>query len=558
MGNFKSFRICDEEMYEYFETLFYQEDQRLPAKWRLEVAREAYGRTERYAPMLLGSKSLLYGAEDAQKQACLLEGFEKFLHEYVGVEGLEELFINNYGVIENHIFLEHDAQGQSKNIREHAKHQMKNAYLGSVLLLDCKYGRDMAKNIYQAQSPITRYLRQEAERIFKRLHPRTAREPLEVELLSVLEEISYKAFMVSALLHDIGYPLAYYLRSAEQMTEYPPYLRILCPMVKVNFAELKSCLLDSRLFQLVEAKEIQKKYQEDDHGVLSALSLLMHFYHNGRVYTLDAMQRCILETAAIAIYRHTDRFPEGERMVYLTDPISYMVRLCDDLQEWDRFKISISGKHNYLQCGRCGRKISESRGNYVCACGQNYRKITQIPNQKVNYICLCDELEIRKDREETRIFLKFHLMKQLEILLEDYRAAYRTQKDLERVELMLRDQTLEPGISLGFFVSNNPVLLIQEMLRESKRSRDEVEDWMENQAEEEKREPLKAFWKAFLEKEKENPFGEQAEGNRLRYGEKAGKFVSDYFGEIYSLYGMLFPKKKGAKGEDEGVMEDGG
>ncbi|MCI8418460.1 MAG: hypothetical protein HFI33_13375 [Lachnospiraceae bacterium] len=543
MGDSKSFPICDEEMYKYFDSLFYKNDRRLSAKWRLEMATGEYGRTERYAAMLLGSKRLLYGAKDAQQQACLLEGFEKFLHEYVGVEGLEELFINNYGVIENHIFLEHDAQGRSKNIREHAKHQMKNAYLGSVLLLDCKYGKDMAKNISQAQSPVTRYLKNEAERILRQLHPKMTGESFESEVLKKLEEISYKSFMVSALLHDIGYPLAYYLRSAEQMTEYPPYLRILCPMVKVNFAELKSYLLDSRLFQLVDSKEIYKKYQADDHGVLSALSLLMHFYHNGRVYTLNTMQRCILEMSAIAIYRHTDRFPEGERMVYLTDPISYMVRLCDDLQEWDRFKISISGKHNYLQCGNCGRKIPENKGNYACACGQTYKKITQIPNQKVNYICLCDQLKINKKRDKTEIYLKFHLMKQLEILLEDYRAASKSQGDLKRVETMLQDQTLEPGIKLVFFVSNNPILLIQEMLKESKKSRDEVESWIE-QAAEEKRGPLQAFWKDFLEKEQENPYGDQVEKNRLRYGEKTAKFVSDYFGEIYSLYEMLFPKEK--------------
>jgi hypothetical protein len=36
------------------------------------------------------------------------------------------------------------------------------------------------------------------------------------EILAKLEEWCYKIYMVSALLHDMGYPLEYYLRSARK------------------------------------------------------------------------------------------------------------------------------------------------------------------------------------------------------------------------------------------------------------------------------------------------------------------------------------------------------
>lgn len=538
----KRYQINDDGMYEYFEKLLYDEnDRRLPSGWRITDEVSDYGLTEENVATLLGSKMLIYGREDARKQVCLIESFEKFLHEYIGVEGLEELFVNNYGVIENYIFLEHDALGQSKNIREHAKHQMKNAYLGSVLLLEYKYLEDMAGRIYQEQGPVTHYLRSEAQIILKKTsRAGKASSASEASVLKKLEEISYKVFMVSSLLHDIGYPLAYYLRAAKQMTDYPPYLKILSPTVKAEFAELKAYLLDSKLFQLVNQEAIYKKYTENDHGVLSALSLLMHFYHNGRIYSLNEEQRCIIEMSAIAIYRHTDWFAEGERMVYLTDPISYMVRLCDDMQEWERFKISINEKHNYLQCGNCGRRIPEENGNYKCECGQNYRKITRINNQKMNHVCLCDGLEIKLEENKVKIIAKFDFMKQLEILLEDYMAVWKSKKDLEKVQKRLLDQALSPDMEIEFFVSNNPISIIERMIHESKKTEEEITKWMNSEIRnEEKKRLLLEFWADYKIKRRDNPFGGQWEKNRRKYEKKVREYMLKYYGEIYSLYEFL-------------------
>lgn len=536
MGNGKSYSINDESMYNYFEKLMYSTEKggRLPAAWKVGNVEMEYGLTEQNAAMLLGSRRLLYGREDAKEQLCLLETLEKFLHEYIGIEGLEELFINNYGAIENGIFMEHDSEGNSKNIREHAKHQMKNAYLGSVFLRECGYMRNMAENIYRGQSAVTQYLKSAAAANIRK----TGKSMEESAILKKLEELSYKIVMVSSLLHDIGYPLAYYLRCARQMTDYPPYLKILCPAVKVQFPELKAYLLDSKLFQLVSQEEIAQKYEKNDHGVLSALSLLMHFYHNGRVYSLNGVERCIIEMSAIAIYRHTDRFCEKERMVYLTDPISYMVRLCDDMQEWERFKVTINEKHNYLQCGNCGRRIGEKNGFYTCDCGQNYRKITMIANKKLNYICLCDELKVEKKKDLTRVSADFNLMKQIEILLEDYTAAVRSAKSLDQVKKMLKDQSIEPKMEFSYYLSNNPIKLIEKMIEKSGKKDSAIEAWIES-AEENRKEPLKTFWADFMEKRKDNPYGAEIEKNRLRYKDKVKDYVKGYYGEIYSLYEML-------------------
>lgn len=532
MKKSREFLINDTEMYQYFEQLIYGEDSERLKGWKVKHDTLEYGLTERNVSKLIGTKELLYGEEDAEKQICLLETLEKFLHEYIGIRGLEELFINNYGEIENSIFLEHDAEGSPRNIREHAKHQMKNAYLGSVLMLECGYMQDMAKKIYQEQSPVTRRMTQEVREFLEKTE--------ETEILKKLEELAYKIFMVSSLLHDIGYPLAYYLRSARQMTEYPPYLNILCPTVKAEFADIKSSLLDSWLFRYVDAKKIQEKYAADDHGVLSALSLLMHFYHNGRIHFLKREERCIVEMAAVAIYHHTDRFPEVMRMVYLTDPISYMVRLCDDMQEWERFKILINKKHNFLQCGQCGRLIKEKNGIYQCKCGRSYEKVTMIQNRKLNYICLCDELRIKKREKSVSVSAKFHFLKQLEILMDDYRCIVKTAGDMEKIQKMLEGQALCPEMKVDYFVSNNPVEIIKQMIRDSGKTEAQIKTWMEQELSGERQQAFREFWDDFKIKMEENPFGRTKEKNQLKYEKKVQDYVLTYYGQIYSLYKMLF------------------
>lgn len=557
----------DENMYQYFDALLYGDNSKLKAEWKREMPLEPYGLTDYDVNALLGSKSLLYEQEDAEKQICLLETMQKFLHEYVGIEGLEELFVNNYGTIENSIFLEHDGSGNPVHTREHAKHQMKNAFLGSVLLLEWGYLEDMVKNIYQAESMTTKYLVTQAYQALKeeRLLDKGAGKPEkewkdpenENHLLGKLEAMTYKIFMVSSMLHDIGYPLEFYLRSAQMLTDYPPYLHILAPAVKTEFAQIKSYLLGSQLFRQIDNQVIREKYLKNNHGVLSAISLLLHFYCSGQIYSLSSEERCIIEMSAIAIFHHTDKFQEGFRMVYLQDPISYMVRLCDDLQEWERFKLLISDKHNYLRCENCGRLIREKGGEYECAsCKRKYTKITQIANRKVNYICMCDRLLLdkksRAGEDVVHITVEFDCMKQIEILLDDYTAVKRREADLKKVQKFVQKQSMNPAMEIDFFVSNNPLLLIERMIEESGKTDTEIQEWIKNyysrKQEQKKRENLEKFYQDYLRKKAKNPFGgtkeNPVESNFLKYEEPVREYVLEYYGEIYSLYQMLHSEEK--------------
>lgn len=522
--------VNDDGMYAYFENLIYRENSFHARGWKQQYDAMPYGLTDHQVKTIHGSKELLYGKRDADRQICLLQTMQKFIHENIGIEGLEELLVNNYGTIENSIFFEHDSTGRPANIREHAKHQMKNAYLASVLLLEFGYLQNMAEAISKELSYTTSYMTAQAREIVKN----------EMDVRRKLEELSYKIVLLSSLLHDIGYPLEYHLRSAQEISDYPPHLKLFTPTVKAEFSEIKVYLLESQLFRQVSHDKIQKKYQENNHGVLSALSLLMHFYYSGRIYSLSDEKRCIIEMAAIAIYHHTDRFSKAERMVYLQDPISYMVRLCDDLQEWERFKLLISEKHNYLLCNDCAKILLEKNREYTCpSCKRKYYKVTQIDNRKVNYICLCDGLEIIKTGNQVEIKFLFHLMKQMEILLDDYTAVLKSESDIKNIEQMISNQGWDPKLKLKWFVSNNPLYLIGEMIDTSSK-KDELDEWLEKQKKTKSGKNVKVFYQDYLLKKDQEIFGGRLEANDLKYKSEVQTFVKKYYGEIYYLYQFLY------------------
>ena len=158
----------------------------------------------------------------------------------------------------------------------------------------------------------------------------------------------------------------------------------------------------------------------------------------------------------------------------------------------------------------------------------------------MNYICLCDELEIEKREDKVKIIVKFDLMKQLEILLEDYCAVRKSKEDLERIQEGLKHQALAPDMEIDFFVSNNPIRIIEKMIEESKRNEEEILNWMNSELHKaEKKKCLLEFWEDFEAKRRDNPFGDEVEKNRRKYWEKVKSYILQYYGEIYSLHEFL-------------------
>lgn len=527
----KEINVNDTEMYAFFEeevdnifsVLCGREQGR--KKHRNQLA--AYG-----AARIYKSLTVIYETNDVKEEMCLIENVLNILDRYICIEGMEHLLINNYSSIENGIFLEYSPDGNPKRIREHYKHQFRNAYLGLLFLERLHFDEYIVDSLLNEENEYACYI------VDSVMHGD------EKKLYEHVREIVYKSYLISALFHDIGYPLAYYFRMANEIHEFTPFFKIINPAVKAEFTEIRALLNNSLMFRTIDNYQILKKYKENDHGCLSAISYLMNFYFSGNIYQLNPKNRCIVEMAAVAIYKHTDKFDDNHRMIFSQDPISYLLRICDDMQEWQRFLVVIDRTHNYLQCLSCGRIVRPELGDlktYVCQCGKQFRKITHMDNKKVNYIDICDGLILSENNGQICVGLNYNPYSQLELILSDYGAVTYRNKGLKALESMLKFQKYLPDIKLQYFVSNNPIALIQNMMKESEKTIDDVKAWIETIEMPEKKGTMRAFMGKYEEAlpDMEKMYGKKVEKNAAKYAEKSRKFVEDNMGEIYMLWEYL-------------------
>lgn len=521
--------VNDENMYDYFHNLlkgkldelsFSKEKQRKSENWQMGLT--AYNFEQIY-----DTRRAIYSEEEVCNELCMTDDILHIFQTHFCIPGIDRLLVNNYGALENDIFLEYDSRnGLPKKIREHYKHQYRNVYLGSLLLLEYGFLEAMSDCIRQSDSIVAHYIKAQME-------------GNEVDIKKAL----YQAYLIAAMFHDIGYPLDYFMRKAEQIHQYPPFYKIISSHIKTEFMELRAMLAGSLLFQIVPEERIKGKYNRNDHGCLSAISFLLNFYSSGSIYMLDNRDRCVVETAALAIYRHTDQLSDN-CLIFEEDPLSFMVRLCDDLQEWERFLLVINEKHNYLKCMKCGSTIKAAGKKYYCNCGESYEKITDIANKKVNYINLCNQLVLHYNEEDKslEIRLDFDHYKQLEILLDDYCAVVKRQEDLDKVKNYLRCQKFIPAIQLDYYLSNNPVKLIEDYMKRNNLTIEELrkeilkkQSW--NETGNKKMQEFLAKAEEYMQDEEKqrHDFGGEMERDVFCYGAKAREFVEEYLGQIHSI-----------------------
>lgn len=529
--------VNDKNMYQFF-----QDDAR-------RIFHDLCGERKSYVPMQFTADAIaeicrnlevFYSQEEVMEEACLIDNILEIVKRYIGIEGMENLLLNNYATIENAIFLEHSSGGVPKRIREHYKHQFRNVYLGLLLLdemgFDCCIEECLLKENNEYACYIMDCIRQDRnEGFFEEDGER-----------SILKEIVYKSYFVSALFHDIGYPLAYYLRVSQEIQQFVPFFKIISAELKTEFAEIKALLNNSLLFRTVDVKEIKEKYQQNDHGCLSAISFLMNFYFSGSIYCLGKGEknRCIVEMAAVAIYKHTNIWTGTNRMIFSQDPISYLLRICDDMQEWQRFLVLIEDTHNYLMCTKCGKIIrpqKEDDKEYSCDCGKQFRKITGHENKKINYVDICDSLTLFVEGEKIIVQFHYNYYRQIELILSDYQSVLYREKGLKELQKMLLFQKHIPEIELRYSLSNNPIVLIQKMIEESSKSLECIFEWINKTEDGKTKQHLLDFYSIYqrMLPEADIIFGEEIERNAVRYGGVAKDFVENYLGEIYQIWDFL-------------------
>lgn len=401
------------------------------------------------------------------EKVSIFDSALSFLREVVMVEGADALFSKHYYDIEWDMFLEYDfASEDMRYYRDHFVHQIRNGYFGGILLWHFGFSELFMKAFEEyPQYPAARFIemhRPSGDQNFGR---------------TVLR----KTWFMAAFFHDIGYPLAYHNRSTSKIENYMPYASSFFRQERIPFSEIVSKLSDSYLFQAVDYGELKEQYEKNDHGMLSALCLLFSYYNSGFIRSLKPADYCAIELAAFSIFAHTRKYSiqakESKRAdirfgrpVFAQDPFAFLLRFCDDLQEWQRVYFYVSDNPNTLICKHCLQPVRRDGIVYTCGCEKDhegthcFEKITSFPYKKINYLSVCDSMKIYIKDNQLIFDLDYDYIKLLEIIPINPRFAEIRKEELNKLELIINNQALFPKAVLHYFISNDYRLIKMKLI----------------------------------------------------------------------------------------------
>lgn len=451
------------------------------------------------------TKNLMMIYSDEKRCEDYIAVFDKmreFVSRVLRITGLERLFIQYYYKIEWNMYAEEDSK--KGFYREYFVHQIRNAYFGYELL----WGD---KEISLIDGALECF-KQEEDSSFTVYIKNCLGNQVENDNKSI-RILLFKTWFISALFHDIGYPLVDLSRLENQIETYMPYFKYFDHHNRLDFLEIKSLLADSYLFSIVSCKELEKRYSENDHGILSALCLLLNYYHTGTIHSLNAVDRCSIELAAVSIFAHTNKYGiqntdikglEYYRPVFAQNPMAFLLRICDDLQEWERMHFLNGNDSNILICNDCFSVViaDEAVIDYRCQCGKKFKKLTQFSYRKINLVEVCRSLELGLDEEKAvSIRLNYDKFRLIEVAFIDEQYAKYRRKELKNLQKLLVNQRWLPCFRLHYFVSSNIRILKYEILREFFGKREDT--WNTLLDQKYNKEALDSEYTKLIEKEEE-------------------------------------------------------
>lgn len=348
---------------------------------------------------------------------------KKIIHQYLGIPMLDKMFDEDYFNFEwdMHVgqnFKEH----RNDYNRDHFLHQVRNLVMMFNLLNDeniklyqiIKSISPSVHSLPSKEGKVPEYMKKKEQQFFsyvfnqKKYQFDCFLEDYKAIIGSVDDEdylheyytkyVIFASTFLSALFHDMGYPICHFLEVRHRVSDYNPYLYMFTHNSVDSFDQLFSKMNDSLLFTIVSREEIKSrlninKKRKYDHGVYSAIAFLLPFYESGLINTLSPEKQCAIEIASIAIYNHTAsynciKFSENNNYyqpVFRQNPVSFLLRFCDDLQEWDRRYFEISTDSDLVICTKCGTPLVNNAQN-----DNNCTDKSDIRNYRMQYYCLCD------------------------------------------------------------------------------------------------------------------------------------------------------------------------
>ena len=305
----------------------------------------------------------------------------------------------------------------------------------------------------------------------------------------ILKASAYTA----ALFHDIGYPIVHYFLIQNRLLDFSPPINMLISSDKSTYDAICAKLSQSLLFQLVDRKDIIDRCQNGDHGAFSAIILLLHFYESGLIFSLRPEQKAIIELAAHTIFNHTNRYESilgvkkhlechYQRAIYTLDPLSFLLRICDDAQEWVRTYFEISNTASLIYCDRCRtplvrvrRKSADSHDypgyQYMCRCGESNNRSslqcayfktpsTDFHRRIIYNVATCPTLIFdNSDRDYLTIRFNYDYFYLLRLSSLSTSYAFHRVKELNYITNLVKGQSVGKHVRVDFEMSCNPVLL---------------------------------------------------------------------------------------------------
>lgn len=201
---------------------------------------------------------------------------------------------------------------------------------------------------------------------------------------SVTEADLFSGWWICATLHDSAYPLAYFMRVMTSISAKPKFLNfdveriVKMLFIKDSYADgIRNFVADKltaikrgKIAPTIFEKEIRRSYVSDLHGLLGfnvagdgffyQNSLNGHFdlFDHGMWSVINILQMinemgenlsdivkekpCIME-AVEAILLHNLELGDESKIHIAEHPFAFLLRLCDELHEWDRPLVGSEG-----------------------------------------------------------------------------------------------------------------------------------------------------------------------------------------------------------------------
>lgn len=438
----------------------------------------------------------------------------RFIHRYLSIPQLDKMFDEDYFNFEWDMHVGRNFQEHRNDYyRDHYIHQIRNMYMMMILLdefgffdaaADClahNFGNKISDYFSKKYHTFISGAHSEQLKLLEDLFVIYSATPSGrgIDKAKYITNYYYKyviyaSSMMAALFHDMGYPIVHFLETRHRLSAYNPTLHMFTQNTTDSFDELAALLNESLLFTIVSGQQIKESLRIDkknkyNHGAYSAIAFLLQFYNNGAIFSLSPEKQCAIEFAALAIYNHTCGFsivddlwqsePKNNHRYYAPffqqNPISFLLRFCDDLQEWDRRYFEISNASDLIFCKECGapflKKTGKHESSYYCMCKDKgeMRRPDVFTKRKIYLVSVADSVSIEHadDGESLIAHINYDYYKLLTLSNTNETYAKHRINELVKLKKLIALQDFRSAnfhlafryINIRYFMTANPLLI---------------------------------------------------------------------------------------------------